>query len=64
MRKVYSLDRIQPSKLYFYPAAWLFTDQDYGYAEFFATIDTVIVGREQMLSFGEYPYQGTGMIPK
>jgi dihydrofolate reductase len=40
---------------------WLFTDQDYGYSEFFAQIDTVIMGRktyEQVLSFGEYPYAG------
>lgn len=40
---------------------WLFTDQDYGYAEFFASVDTVLIGRktyEQVLSFGEYPYQG------
>lgn len=40
---------------------WLFTDQDYGYSEFFAQIDTVIMGRktyEQVLSFGEYPYVG------
>lgn len=41
---------------------WLFTDQDYGYHEFFARIDTVILGRktyEQVLGFGEYPYAGT-----
>ncbi|HEY9612754.1 MAG TPA: dihydrofolate reductase family protein [Allocoleopsis sp.] len=40
---------------------WLFTDQDYGYSEFFASVDTVIMGRktyEQVLTFGEYPYQG------
>lgn len=40
---------------------WLFTDQDYGYDEFFAEIDTVIMGRktyEQILTFGEYPYSG------
>ncbi|MCK5660509.1 MAG: dihydrofolate reductase family protein, partial [Methanosarcinales archaeon] len=24
---------------------WLFTDQDYGYTDFFATIDTVLMGR-------------------
>lgn len=39
---------------------WLFTDQDYGYTEFFAKIDTVIMGRktyQQVLDFGEYPYQ-------
>ena len=41
---------------------WLFTDQDYGYTDFFATIDTVLMGRrtyEQVLSFGDYPYKGT-----
>lgn len=41
---------------------WLYTDQDYGYGSFFASIDTVIMGRstyEQSLSFGEYPYPGT-----
>ncbi len=41
---------------------WLFTDQDYGYIDFFAGVDTVIMGRrtyEQVLSFGEYPYKGT-----
>jgi dihydrofolate reductase len=40
---------------------WLFTDQDYGYAEFLSGIDTVLMGRktyEQVLTFGEYPYKG------
>ena len=40
---------------------WLFTDQDYGYSEFFASVDTVLLGRktyEQVLTFGEYPYEG------
>ena len=40
---------------------WLFTDQDYGYAEFFAQIDTVLMGNktyQQILGFGEYPYKG------
>lgn len=39
---------------------WLFTDQDYGYSEFFATVDTVLMGRKtykQVLTFGEYPYK-------
>jgi dihydrofolate reductase len=39
---------------------WLFTDQDYGYTEFFAQVDTVIMGNktyQQVLGFGEYPYQ-------
>ncbi len=37
---------------------WLFTDQDYGYSEFYATIDAVVMDRktyEVSLSFGEYP---------
>jgi dihydrofolate reductase len=41
---------------------WLFTDQDYGYTDFFAQVDTVIMGRrtyEQVLSFGEFFYAGT-----
>lgn len=41
---------------------WLFTDDDYGYTEFLATVDTVLMGRltyEQVLSFGDYPYTGT-----
>ena len=40
---------------------WLFTDQNYGYSEFLASVDTVLMGRktyEQVLTFGEYPYQG------
>ena len=40
---------------------WLFTDSDYGYAEFFARIDTLIMGNntyQQILDFGEYPYKG------
>lgn len=40
---------------------WLFTDQDYGYTDFFAQIDTVIMGNktyQQLLGFGEYPYAG------
>ena len=38
---------------------WLFTDQDYGYGEFFAGVDTVVMGRKTYdlcLSFGDYPY--------
>ena len=41
---------------------WMFTDHDYGYPEFFAGIDTVVMGRktyELALSFGAYPYEGT-----
>jgi dihydrofolate reductase len=40
---------------------WLFTDQDYGYREFFSCVDTVVMGRktyELSRSFGEYPYAG------
>lgn len=40
---------------------WLFTDADYGYTDFFKQIDTVLMGRktyEQILTFGDYPYQG------
>lgn len=40
---------------------WLFTDSDYGYAEFFSEIDTVLMGNktyQQILGFGEYPYKG------
>jgi dihydrofolate reductase len=39
---------------------WLFTDQDYGYTEFLASVDTVLIGRktyEHVLTFGEFPYQ-------
>ncbi len=39
---------------------WLFTDQDYGYTEFYNQLDTVLMGRktyEQVLQFGEYPYK-------
>ncbi|MGA7934907.1 MAG: dihydrofolate reductase family protein [Kovacikia sp.] len=39
---------------------WLFTDQDYGYSDFLAEVDTVLMGRktyEQVLTFGEFPYQ-------
>ena len=40
---------------------WLFSDSDYGYTEFFDQIDTVLMGNNtyrQVLTFGEYPYQG------
>ncbi|MDZ7959137.1 MAG: dihydrofolate reductase family protein [Aulosira sp. DedQUE10] len=40
---------------------WLFTDQDYGYTEFFDQVDTVLIGSKtyhQLLGFGEYPYRG------
>ncbi|MDW7732869.1 MAG: dihydrofolate reductase family protein [Methanolobus sp.] len=38
---------------------WLFTDGDYGYQEFYDSIDIVLMGRktyEQVLEFGDYPY--------
>jgi dihydrofolate reductase len=41
---------------------WMFTDHDYGYPEFFAGIDTVVMGRKTYdlaISFGAYPYEGT-----
>lgn len=40
---------------------WLFTDHDYGYNHFYASIDTVVMGRktyEQLLTLGDYPYKG------
>lgn len=40
---------------------WLFTDQDYGYTQLYATVDTVVMGRKTYdlcLTFGEYPYPG------
>lgn len=40
---------------------WLFTDQDYGYNEFFQDVDTVLMGNrtyQQILGFGDYPYPG------
>jgi len=40
---------------------WLFTDGDYGYGDFLAGIEALIMGRktyEQVLSFGEWPYGG------
>ena len=40
---------------------WLFTDQDYGMAEFFRTIDTALIGRKTfdfMRGMGEAGYKG------
>ncbi len=40
---------------------WLFSDQDYGYSEFYQTIDTALMGRttyEVSIGFGEYPFPG------
>lgn len=39
---------------------WLFSDADYGYTDFYNSIDTILVGRktyEQSLTFEEYPVQ-------
>lgn len=44
---------------------WLFTDADYGYAEFFAGIDTVLMGRrtlEDCLRFDPWPNSGKRTI--
>ena len=38
---------------------WLFTDQDYGYKNFYQSIDTTLIGNQtyqQILGFGEFPY--------
>ena len=40
---------------------WLFSDADYGYTEYYNSVDTILVGRktyEQSLTFEEYPYKG------
>ena len=40
---------------------WLFTDEDYGYAKFYDSIDTILVGRktyDQSLKFDGCPYKG------
>ena len=37
------------------------TDEDYGYSEFYASVDAVLLGGrtyEQVLTFGEWPYPG------
>ena len=44
---------------------WLFSDADYGYAAYYATVDTVLLGRgtyETALSFGDWPYSGKRAI--
>lgn len=44
---------------------WLFTDQPYGFPEFFETVNTVIVGRktyEQALTFEERPFDGKEVL--
>ncbi len=38
---------------------WLFTDADYGYKDFYSSVDTTLMGRktyEQILSMGDFPY--------
>jgi dihydrofolate reductase len=40
---------------------WLFTDGDYGYKDFYDSVDLLLVGRktfELALSFPDYPYAG------
>ena len=40
---------------------WLFTDDDYGFAEYYRSVDCVIMGRKTFdvsLKFVEYPYPG------
>ena len=40
---------------------WLFTDKDYGFSDFFAAVDTVLIGRktyDQSLTFEADPYPG------
>lgn len=40
---------------------WLFTDADYGYGDFFASVDTILMGSrtyEQTRSFWDLPYEG------
>ncbi|MDH5511380.1 MAG: dihydrofolate reductase family protein [Nitrospinota bacterium] len=40
---------------------WLFHDQDYGYSEFYTSVDTVLLGRktfDQSLSLAENPFNG------
>jgi dihydrofolate reductase len=44
---------------------WLFTDADYGYADFYASIDTLILGRntyDVCLTFETFPYRGKRVI--
>jgi len=44
---------------------WLFTDQDYGYAAFYESLDTVLLGRrtwDVSLGFGEDPFPGVRTI--
>jgi dihydrofolate reductase len=41
--------------------SWLFTDADYGFDEFYTTVDTLIMGRgtyDVVRSMGRWPYHG------
>ncbi|WP_025225530.1 dihydrofolate reductase family protein [Fimbriimonas ginsengisoli] len=45
--------------------SWLFTDADYGFSDFYAGVDTLIMGRgtyEVIRSFPEWPYEDTRTI--
>ena len=40
---------------------WLFSDQDYGYTDFYASIDTTLTGHatyKQTKTFGEFAFPG------
>lgn len=41
--------------------SWLFTDADYGFEEFYGTVDSLVMGRgtyDVVKSFGKWPYPG------
>lgn len=45
--------------------SWLFTDADYGFAEFYAEVDTLIMGRgtyDVVRTFGKWPYHNKKTI--
>lgn len=45
--------------------SWLFTDEDYGFSDFYAHVDTLIMGRgtyDVVGTFGEWPYKGKRAI--
>lgn len=45
--------------------SWLFTDADYGFDNFFASVETLIMGRgtyEVVKTFGRWPYSGKTAI--
>lgn len=44
---------------------WLFSDADYGYTDFYASVDTLIMGRNTYdvgLTFEQYPYPGKRVL--